>query len=83
MYYHCFHVITTSQHFVLLGDTPPPPCYNYAFTFIHLADTFYLKRLIEEYNKRYIIKRQTDKGSACNTTFQALFGANSSQTVRG
>ncbi len=35
---------------------------------------FYPKRLtIEEYNKRYIIKRQTVTGSACNTTFQALF----------
>ncbi len=31
---------------------------------------FYPKRLtIEEYNKRYIIKRQTDTGSACNTHF--------------
>ncbi len=31
---------------------------------------FYPKRLIiEEYNKRYIIKRQTDTGSACNTNF--------------
>ncbi len=37
---------------------------------------FYPKRLtIEEYNRRYIIKRQTVTGSACNTTFQALFRA--------
>ncbi len=36
--------------------------------------SFYPKRLtIEEYNKRYIIKRQTVTGSACHTTFQALF----------
>ncbi len=37
---------------------------------------FYPKRLtIEEYNKQYIIKRQTVTGSACHTTFQALFRA--------
>ncbi len=47
------------------------------FTFIHLADFFYPKRFtIEEYNKRYIIKRPTVTGSACHTTFQALFRAN-------
>ncbi len=35
-----------------------------------LGRCFYSKRLtIEEYNKRYIIKRQTDTGSACNTNF--------------
>ncbi len=45
---------------------------------------FYPKRLtIEEYNKRYIKKRQIDTGSTFNTNFLALFRANSSQTVRG
>ncbi len=40
---------------------------------------FYPKRLtIEEYNKRYIIKRQTFTWSACHTTFQALFRAKTS-----
>ncbi len=35
---------------------------------------FYPKRLtIEEYNKPNIIKRQTVTGSACHTTFKALF----------
>ncbi len=35
---------------------------------------FYPKRHTnDEYNKRYIIKRQTVTGSACHTTFQALF----------
>ncbi len=35
------------------------------FTFIHLADFFYPKRFtIEEYNKRYIIQRQTVTESA-------------------
>ncbi len=41
---------------------------------------FYPKRLtIEEYNKRVIIKRQRDTGSACNTTFQVLFRVNTSR----
>ncbi len=40
------------------------------FTFIPLAGHFCPKRLtIEQYNKRYIIKRQTDTGNACNTNF--------------
>ncbi len=44
------------------------------FTFIHLADAFYPKRLtIGEYIKRFILKRQIDTGSARNTKFQALF----------
>ncbi len=39
--------------------------YIYIYSF-----TFYPKQLtIEEYNKGYIIKRQTDTGSACNTYF--------------
>ncbi len=37
--------------------------------FIHLADAFIQSAHIEEYNRRYIIKRQTDTGSACNTNF--------------
>ncbi len=41
--------------------------YIYIYSF---SRRFYPKRLtIEEYNKRYIIKRQTDTGSACNTNF--------------
>ncbi len=45
--------------------------YIYIYSF---SRRFYPKRLtIEEYNKRYIIKRQTVTGSACHTTFQALF----------
>ncbi len=37
---------------------------------------FYPNRLtIEEYNKRYIIKRQTVTGSVCHTAFQLLFRA--------
>ncbi len=41
---------------------------------------FYPKRLtIEEYNKRVIIKRQRDTGSACNTKFQVLFRVNTSR----
>ncbi len=45
--------------------------YMYSFT-----RCFYTKQLtIEEYNKQYIIKRQTVTGSACHTTFQALFRA--------
>ncbi len=47
--------------------------YIYIYSF---SRRFYPKRLtIEEYNKRYIIKRQTVTESACNTTFQALFRA--------
>ncbi len=47
------------------------------FIYIYLFSRhFYPKRLtIEEYNKRYIIKRQTVTESACQTTFQALFTA--------
>ncbi len=55
---------------------------DHRFTFMHyiyiysFSRRFYPKRLtIEEYDKRYIIKRQTVTGSACNTTFQALFRA--------
>ncbi len=55
--------------------------YIYIYSF---SRHFYPKRLtIEEYNKQYIIKRQTDTGSACNTKFQVLFREDSSQTVRG
>ncbi len=47
--------------------------YIYIYSF---SRRFYPKWLtIEEYNKRYIIKKQTVTGSACNTTFQALFRA--------
>ncbi len=47
--------------------------YIYIYSF---SRCFYPKWLtIEEYNKRYIIKKQTVTGSACNTTFQALFRA--------
>ncbi len=47
--------------------------YIYIYTF---SRRFYPKRLtIEDYNKQYIIKRQTVTGSACHTTFQALFRA--------
>ncbi len=42
--------------------------YIYIYSF---SRRFYTKRLtIEKYNKRYIIKRQTVTGSACNTTFR-------------
>ncbi len=45
--------------------------YIYLYLF---SRRFYPKRLtIEEYNKRFIIKRQMHAGSACNTKFQALF----------
>ncbi len=44
--------------------------------FYSFSRCFYPKRLTtEEYNKRYIIKRQTVTESACHTTFQALFRA--------
>ncbi len=44
---------------------------TFTFTF---RRRFYPKRLtIGEYMKRYILKRQTDRGSACNTKSQALF----------
>ncbi len=47
--------------------------YIYIYSF---SRRFYPKPLtIEEHNKRYIIKRQTDTGGACHTTFQALFRA--------
>ncbi len=44
------------------------------FIYIYLfSRRFYPKRLtIEEYNKRYIIKKQTVTGSAFHITFQAL-----------
>ncbi len=55
--------------------------YIYIYSF---SRRFYTKRLtIEEYNKRYNIKRLTDTGSASNSYFQALFRASSSQTVKG
>ncbi len=54
---------------------------NYIYSF---SRRFYPNRLtIQEYNNRYIIKRQTDTWSACNTTFQALFRAKTSWTGRG
>ncbi len=37
--------------------------------FIHLADYLSKATYTEEYNKQYIIKRQTDTGSACNSNF--------------
>ncbi len=41
--------------------------YIYIYSF---RRRFYPKRLtIEEYDKRYIIKRKTDTGSACNAKF--------------
>ncbi len=44
--------------------------YIYIYSF---SRRFYPKRLsIEENNKRYIIKMQTDIGSACNTNFLGI-----------
>ncbi len=61
----------------------PVACATFPIQFrIHIysfSKCFYPKRLtIEEYNNRYIIKRQTVTGSACNTTFHALFRAKTS-----
>ncbi len=62
-YVHC------TQH---RGDPGTVKCcvfliYIYIYSF---SRCFYPKRLtIEECNKQYIIKRQTDTGSACNTNF--------------
>ncbi len=48
-------------------------------TFIQLAETFIQRDLqIEEYNKQFIVKRQIDTGSACNTKCQALFRVSTS-----
>ncbi len=53
--------------FFILSDID----YIYIYSF---SRRFYPKRLIiEEYNKRYIIKRQTDTGSACNIHFFFFF----------
>ncbi len=51
-------------------------CLKYYIYIYSFSRCFYPKRLtIEEYNKQYIIKRQTVTGSACHTIFQALFRA--------
>ncbi len=49
----------------MASDSSESIVYEYIYIYI-----YYPKQLtIEEYNKRYIIKRQIDIGSACNTTF--------------
>ncbi len=63
----------------------------FTFQFIHLADAFIQSDLqlrntisdtlyiyIYKGALYYIIKRQTDTGGACNTTFQPLFKAKTS-----
>ncbi len=65
----------------MIGFVVQGHIYIYIYSF---SKCFYPKRLtIEEYNKRCIIKSQTDRGSAYNTTFQALFRAKTSKTRRG
>ncbi len=67
---HCFCLKWTILHCI------QQPVIIDTFIFIHLADAFIQSDLqVEEYNKRYIIKRQTVTGSACHTHFKALFRA--------
>ncbi len=44
----------------------------HTFTFSHFADAFPKRLTIGECIKRFILKKQTDRGSARNTKSQAL-----------
>ncbi len=47
--------------------------FNFTFTFSHFADAFIQSDLQLGKTKRFILKRQSDRGSVRNTKSQALF----------